>query len=493
MQRYFFRFSVLITFFFSCTAYTAPLDFSEAHDFQRNQDEYMGDYVGEGMCAQVIALGRERYQANILSEFDTRKPPLMVIFGKLRDGKVRFKKKGWQGEIVAGAFVGTTPEGKSFTLKREERLSPTLGATPPADAVVLFDGSNTDAFVHPGSNPVTLDLSDAVGGEERVAYLETMVVSPEARTLRMGVGSDDGVKVWVNQQYMHGNNASRGVRLNQDQFDVDLNAGENTIRVKVIQGTGDWGVAVSLSTLNKKENLEGLYIAPSPSQKFTLTGTEGYLLGWRVSKAFYQEGKKGSDLFDVAFAPELGQDLSWKAMPKPVSQAKPCQWKLLEGGVMEVNGGGIVSKQKFDDHQVHLEFRTPFKPLARAQERGNSGVYLQGRYEVQILDSYGLEGVDNECGGIYKVAIPRVNMCAPPLQWQTYDITFRAPRFDEDGKLLEQARITVLHNGVLIHENQPIPAPTTAYIDNNLTQAGPLFLQDHGNPVHYRNIWVHEL
>ena len=172
----------------------------------------------------------------------------------------------------------------------------------------------------------------------------------------------------------------------------------------------------------------------------------------------------------------------------------PCRWKLIpEEKAMEVRGGGIISKRKFRDHKVHLEFRTPFKPKARGQGRGNSGVYLQGRYEVQVLDSYGLEGRSNECGGIYGVAAPRVNMCAPPLQWQTYDIVFRAPRFDENGKKIENARMTVHHNGVLIHENVEVPRPTAANWGGDPKEPGGLHLQDHGNPVQYRNIWVVEL
>ncbi|MBN2451656.1 MAG: DUF1080 domain-containing protein [Lentisphaeria bacterium] len=153
-------------------------------------------------------------------------------------------------------------------------------------------------------------------------------------------------------------------------------------------------------------------------------------------------------------------------------------------------GGSLVSREIFQDHRLHLEFRTPFMPAARGQGRGNSGVYLQGRYEVQILDSFGLEGLDNECGGIYRVARPRVNMCAPPTQWQTYDIDFRAPRFDADGRKTEPARITCRHNGVVIHQDLAIPGPTGGGSGDNLDQPGPLLLQDHGNPVQFRNIWV---
>jgi hypothetical protein len=169
----------------------------------------------------------------------------------------------------------------------------------------------------------------------------------------------------------------------------------------------------------------------------------------------------------------------------------PAAWKLLDGGVMEVKGGDIVTKRQFRDHQLHLEFKLPYMPRAGGQGRANSGVYLQGRYELQVLDSYGLEGEDNECGGIYQVAKPRVNMCFPPLQWQTYDITFKAARF-EDGRKVANARITVVHNGVVIHDEVQLPKPTGGAIDSNEAAPGGLKLQDHGNPVQFRNIWVVE-
>ncbi len=163
--------------------------------------------------------------------------------------------------------------------------------------------------------------------------------------------------------------------------------------------------------------------------------------------------------------------------------------RLTEDGLLR---NGATSKRKFQDCTVHLEFRTPYQPEDRGQGRGNSGCYLQGRYEVQILDSFGLEGQDNECGGIYTVAKPKVNMCLPPLAWQTYDIDYTAARFDADGKKTADAKLTVKHNGVLIHEDVSVPHATTAAPVAEGPEPGPLYLQDHGNPVRYRNVWVVE-
>ena len=150
---------------------------------------------------------------------------------------------------------------------------------------------------------------------------------------------------------------------------------------------------------------------------------------------------------------------------------------------------GTKSKQAFKDFTLHAEFVLPFKPAARGQSRGNSGVYLQDRYEIQVLDSFGLKGLDNECGGIYHVVAPKVNMCFPPLQWQTYDIDFQAARFDEAGKKIKNAVVTIRHNGVVIHENQEIPKQTGGGKPET-ADPGPIQLQGHGNPVFFRNIWV---
>lgn len=153
---------------------------------------------------------------------------------------------------------------------------------------------------------------------------------------------------------------------------------------------------------------------------------------------------------------------------------------------------GVTSKRKFQGFTIHLEFRLPFQPLDRGQGRGNSGFYAQGRYEVQILDSFGLEGLDNECGGIYKVARPKLNMCFPPLAWQTYDVDFTPAQF-RDGKKVSSARMTVRHNGVVIHESVAIPQTTVgAIVASETPEPGPVYLQNHGNPVRFRNIWVVE-
>lgn len=171
---------------------------------------------------------------------------------------------------------------------------------------------------------------------------------------------------------------------------------------------------------------------------------------------------------------------------------RPAAWTLTGDGAMEVTPGGnsLKTKQNLGDGVYHIEFRSPFMPNERGQKRGNSGVYVNGIYEVQILDSYGLEGLENECGGIYKAAAPRVNMCAPPGQWQTYDIDFRGPKFDAQGNKTANARITVRHNGVVIHENLELPSATPGGVAKEERPGpGPLMLQDHGDPVQFRNIW----
>ena len=164
---------------------------------------------------------------------------------------------------------------------------------------------------------------------------------------------------------------------------------------------------------------------------------------------------------------------------------------VMENGLLKANHS--MSKEKFKSFKAHIEFRTPYKPNARGQKRGNSGIYHHGRWETQVLDSFALEGKQNECGGIYSITKPKLNMCLPPLSWQTYDVDFTAATFNADGKRTAWPRITVKLNGVLIHDNvelnkdQTAAAPLKGAIKD---EPGPMFLQDHKNPVYFRNIWV---
>ncbi len=164
--------------------------------------------------------------------------------------------------------------------------------------------------------------------------------------------------------------------------------------------------------------------------------------------------------------------------------------KLTEDKLLMV-AGNIKSKQSFKNYTLHIEFRSPFMPKSSGQGRGNSGVYFQNRYEMQVLDSFGLEGKNNECGGLYSVAEPNVNMCLPPLSWQTYDVEFTAAVYDGDGNKTKNAKATVKHNGVVIHDNMELKH-TPGGDPNEAPGIGPLMLQDHSNPVCFRNIWIVE-
>ncbi|HIJ64456.1 MAG TPA: DUF1080 domain-containing protein [Candidatus Hydrogenedentes bacterium] len=167
------------------------------------------------------------------------------------------------------------------------------------------------------------------------------------------------------------------------------------------------------------------------------------------------------------------------------------EWSIADGAMQVVPGtGDICTKQLFRDHYLHLEFKLSDMPEASGQAKSNSGVFLQGRYEIQVLDSSGwnVPGL-GDCGAIYDQYAPLTNACKPPLVWQTYDVVFRAPRCE--GKVLkEHARMTVLHNGVVVQNNVQLPGVTGAPSDTNVQRPGALRLQDHGNIVWYRNIWA---
>ncbi len=189
-----------------------------------------------------------------------------------------------------------------------------------------------------------------------------------------------------------------------------------------------------------------------------------------------------------------GRDLSsWRS-----DDGSPAKW-IVRDGYVEVRpgAGGITTVDKFGDVQLHIEWATPSVVKGEGQERGNSGVFLMGRYEVQVLDSYQNQTYyHGQAGSVYKQYPPLVNASRKPGEWQTYDIIFHAPHFDDMGKVVDRARITVLHNGVLIQNNVEIFGITyhdraPVYIAHAPQES--LALQDHGNPVRYRNIWIRRL
>lgn len=170
---------------------------------------------------------------------------------------------------------------------------------------------------------------------------------------------------------------------------------------------------------------------------------------------------------------------------------------LVENGVATAKGGGITTKESFGDCQLHVEWASPEKVEGKGQGRGNSGVYLMGRYEVQILDSYENETYfDGQAASLYKTKPPLVNASRKPGEWQAYDIIFHAPRFDANGSLLKPGYVTVLHNGILVQDHTELLGKTEyehppTYSPHPERQ--PIHIQFHGNPVRFRNIWLREI
>jgi len=300
--------------------------------FPATPDPLSGNYVGRwsaqedvdpDIAAQIVALGKGKYNVIITAKLHMRAPHKAEAEVEAKGGKITFEADGLVGECDGQTFKGGRKgTDRTFSMERYHLVSPTMGAQPPAGAVVLFDGK--------------------------------------------------GLEAW--------------------------------------------------------------------------NGSEG-----------------------------------WEVLPEGILLATP-ESKYLE------------SKELVKDCELHVEFRTPFMPTSRGQSRGNSGVFIQGEYECQVLDTFGLPGYYDECGALYKVAPPKVNACLPPLDWQTYDIKFTAPQFDGAGKETAFARVTVRQNGILIHDNQELPQLTSWKEKERLAphpkEAGPIKLQGHGNYVQYRNIWV---
>jgi hypothetical protein len=237
--------------------------------------------------------------------------------------------------------------------------------------------------------------------------------------------------------------------------------------------------------------------------KVTLTGSggeSGTIADKKLSAAV--GGKKLELAYTTVKPPTLGEKppagavilLPFEEGKKTSLEAwNPPSWTVLDDGSMQVSKGDIFTKQEFGDIKLHLEFRLPYEPAGRSQGRGNSGVYLMDRYEIQVLDSFGLEPKNNDCAAVYTQVAPKVNACLPPLSWQTYDITFHAPRFDAEGKKMKDAVVTVVQNGVTVQDQTVIKSPTGSAKSKPEVKKATFHLQDHQHKVQYRNMWLVEL
>ena len=215
---------------------------------------------------------------------------------------------------------------------------------------------------------------------------------------------------------------------------------------------------------------------------------------WEPAAPIVTPGRTAQDAPSDAIVLFDGKNLSeWVS-----DKGGQAPWTIEDGAlVVKAGSGGIRTKRGFGDCQLHVEFRTPAVIKGEGQGRGNSGIYFMDRYELQVLDNHNNKTyVNGQAGSIYKQLPPLVNACRPAGEWQTYDIIFTAPRFYEDGRLKTQATITVLHNGVLVQNNKTLWG-STEYIGSPVYkkhgEKEPIFLQDHGNPTAFRNIWIREL
>jgi hypothetical protein len=239
-----------------------------------------------------------------------------------------------------------------------------------------------------------------------------------------------------------------------------------------------------------KDAREGTGKADASKKQVAFTANGAEVASWG-------DGKVRSKLGDQSFEAAKVQRKSPTLGAKPPEGATVLfdgkntdAWETGHMDERHLLAAGTKTKQKFQNFTLHVEFIEPFKPLGRDQDRGNSGIYIQERYEVQVLDSFGQKPVFNGTGALYRQTPPDLNMCLPPLQWQTYDIDFTAPTF-ENGKKTKNAVITVKLNGVAVHDKREITAKTGAGKPEG-AEPGPILLQGHGNPVYYQNIWIVE-
>lgn len=476
-------------------------------------DPYMGDWLGtltraDGtaapLVAQIIALGKGNYRINLLNRFHSNEVPWAVIDAFERDGQLvqsqsERGKSEWHFTFHDNSFDGNSA-GFSFAADRVMRKSKTLNAAPPDRAVMIFEGSSLDNFQPLRDFNGHLHLPGMHTGN-CCGYLRTRIWSEVDQPVLLQTAQNAMMKFILNGQLVYSTDTYQApTRNNNKQFTmIQLNRGWNDVFVKLV-GYNATSTAIRItapdgSFLQTIAEQNRLAKKETTTREF-LRQSDQHLTVFEHSGPYFLEGKSMQDAFDHCFAPEENPESAiWKPLDITLKESDewPLVHRLVEGTMEIFQGGDIMTRQAFSDYILHIEFRIPFEPEKAGQYRGNSGVYLHCQYEIQVLDSYGLAPTYQDCGAAYYLKPPDVNMSLPPMQWQTYDIEFHAPRFDEDGNKLENARTTVYHNGVRIHNNIEFPQPTGGGMSLELPRPESIHLQNHGSPVRYRNIWVFEL
>jgi len=320
-----------------------------------------------------------------------------------------------------------------------------------------------------------LEAAQLKTAQEAWARLEKAAKEAEAKKATAFLTVESAGQDYVDQgEYANGWGGAQVIALGDDKFRVVIHKGG-------LPGAG-WDKSPKTEVEGRRNGAAILFT--NASNGWTYSVARGVLTTKTDQGDVYEMKKVSRTSATLGAKPPVGADILFDGTSANA-------WSNGQIDERHFLRCGTKSKALFTNFTLHVEFLLPFKPYGRGQDRGNSGVYFQDRYEVQVLDSFGLKGENNECGGIYTKHKPAVNMCFPPLVWQTYDVEFEAAKFDDGGNKIKNAVMTVKHNGVLIHDKAEIDGTTTASGINTVTLiGGPIQLQDHGNPIYYRNIWA---
>ena len=335
-------------------------------------------------------------------------------------------------------------------------------------------------------------------------YLKTRLWSDVDQKVLLQTAHNSMMKLWLNEELVYEENSHIApVRTNNKKNKgITLKKGWNEIFVKIV-GYNVTSTAIRVVSFEQKPlaNIAEKGFSPGTGGKTRayLDKADQHLTLWQYSGHYFLENPEDKNLmaeaFEHKFLPETNpSEALWKPLKVELKDGDewPMNHRIVDNCMEIFQSGDVMTRQSFGDYYLHIEFQIPFEPQNAGQYRGNSGVYLACMYEIQVLDSYGLVPTKQDCGAAYYIKAPDVNMSLPPLQWQTYDIFYTAPKFDKDGQKTGNARATVYHNGVKIQDGVEFPKPTGGGMQFEMPEA-PIHLQNHGSPVRYRNIWLLKL